>query len=256
MSCIYGQKVWKYKCLYTTYEESIGLWKIFSENVKYKARFFDHKEFRVREYLNKFSSFFQVITITNYPKAIYRARVIDSEATKLLIKNGNKSLQLGKTPKEYAKNNRFSAVGISYGYYSFDEPTILHEIRANKSDEIAIGKFKLNDNLKILDFRKNHLQKYMNPFNDDFSIDVHCDENFILDFLVEISKPISEKDSLLEYVPTQILSEYIWSLGYDAFIFDSSLKQNGENLVIFGNNPKCTKCKFIKIKEKNINYDY
>jgi len=52
------------------------------------------------------------------------------------------------------------------------------------------------------------------------------------------------------------MAEYIWSLGYDGFIFDSSQNNDGENLVLFGDNPKYIEHMFIKIKEKNIEYKY
>jgi hypothetical protein len=39
-------------------------------------------------------------------------------------------------------------------------------------------------------------------------------------------------------------------------MFDSSQNKGGENLVLFGDNPSCKNHKFIKIKEKNIDYKY
>ncbi len=38
---------------------------------------------------------------------------------------------------------------------------------------------------------------------------------------------------LLEYIPTQIMSAYVWSKGYDGFLFDSSVNVGGTNLVLF-----------------------
>jgi hypothetical protein len=42
------------------------------------------------------------------------------------------------------------------------------------------------------------------------------------------------------------MAEYIWSLGYDGFMFDSSQNKGGENLVLFGDNPKYLDHNFIK----------
>ena len=75
-------------------------------------------------------------------------------------------------------------------------------------------------------------------------------KKFILEFLEDISKPIEEKDKLLDYVPTQIMAEYIWHLGYDGFLYDSSQNSNGTNLLIFGNNYKYLNYE-IKFMEKN-----
>ena len=52
------------------------------------------------------------------------------------------------------------------------------------------------------------------------------------------------------------MAEYIWSLGYDGFIFDSSQNKGGENLVLFGDNPSYKSHKVIKIKEKSVTYKY
>jgi hypothetical protein len=51
--------------------------------------------------------------------------------------------------------------------------------------------------------------------------------------LTDISIPINEDNQLLDYIPTQIMSEYIWSKGYDGFLFDSSVNINGTNIVLF-----------------------
>jgi len=257
---IYGfhECPWLCRCFDNNEEARFGKWSSFCENVKHRTRYFDHKDFKVKEYLDKFIDFFKTIEIKNYEIEIFRARVIDSTKTKQdIIKDPEK--ELGKVPLnklKYAKNNRFSPIGISYGYYSFDKHTILFEARVDIDNEVAIGEFELSQNLKILDFRNNNLAKYKNPYNDEFNEDVYCGEEFILYFLFDISKPIRENDSLLEYVPTQILSEYICSLGYDGFIFDSSQNKGGENLVLFGDNPSYKSHNFLKIKEKNITYKY
>lgn len=249
---------WLCRCFDNNESNRFGKWSEFCKNVKHKARYFDHKEFQVKGYLDRLIPFFDIVKVTDYTLEVFRARIVDSEEIKQDI-HKNPQNELGKVPLDklqYAKNNRFSPVGISYGYYSFDEETILTEIRANINDEVAIGEFKLDNNLKILDFRSKSLAKYKNPFDDKFNTDIYCGEEFILDFLFDISKPIDESDTLLEYVPIQIMAEYIWSLGYDGFIFDSSQNNGGENLVLFGDNPSYKSHKFLKIKEKNIEYKY
>ena len=37
----------------------------------------------------------------------------------------------------------------------------------------------------------------------------------------------------MDYLPTQVLAEYIRSLGYDGFVFDSSKNKDGYNIVLF-----------------------
>lgn len=229
-------RVWQHRCFFEREDEDeFGLsnWEIFCKNVKHKARYFDHKEFSVTETLENFNEFFEQIVIDDLEKDIFRARKTYSMKDKIDIKS-NPSKELGKVPVEYAKNNRFSPIGISYGYFSFDEQTVLKETRCNLNDEVAIGRFELVDDLKIIDFRQETMRKkFLNYFSDSFNVKFYCIDHFIREFLTDISRPISEDNQLLEYIPTQIMSEYIWSKGYDGFIFDSSININGTNIVLF-----------------------
>lgn len=227
-------------------------WEDFSEHTKHKARYFEHESynFSVTKALEKFKDFFDDMTINSEAK-IYRARRIKSEK-EITGKHLNTSDELGKAPTAYVKNNRFSPIGISYGYFAFDKDTALKEIRAQKHEKVAIGKFQLNKSIKLIDLKKTSIEKYLNPFLDTFDFKFYCTLDLIKIFTNNISKPIKEEDSQLEYVPTQIISEYIWSIGYDGFIFDSSQKESGENIVIFGENPSYINHTITKLSKLDI----
>lgn len=229
-------RVWQHRCFFERDDEDeFGLsnWEVFCKNVKHKARYFDHGDFSVTKTLENFNEFFEQIIIDDLEKEIFRARKIYSNQDKTDI-DANPSKELGKVPIEFAKNNRFSPVGISYGYFSFDKQTVLKETRCNLHDEVAIGKFELMDNLKIIDFRqKTMTKKFLNYFSGSFNGKFYCIDHFIREFLADISRPINEDNQLLDYIPTQIMSEYIWSKGYDGFLFDSSVNINGTNIVLF-----------------------
>ncbi len=245
-----GQNLWKYNCLYSTDEYKLQDWEAFREHTKHKARYFEHKDnkFSVIKTLEDFKPFFKKM-ITYSDKLTYRVRPIYEEKEKEDIRK-DPSLELGKIPKDklqYTRNNRFSPIGISYGYFAFDKETALIESRVKINDEVGIGEFQLDKSLKLIDFTNDNLSKYLNPFSDNFNIDLYCNSFFVQSFIQDISKPISDDDSLLEYVPTQIMAEYIWSIGYDGFIFDSSQKKGGENIVIFGDNPQYNKYQISNI---------
>jgi len=78
--------------------------------------------------------------------------------------------------------------------------------------------------------RKRSLLEHLDYFDEDFSSSTFC---FLSAFTADIAQPITESDKLIDYVPTQIVSEFIWSEGYDGFLYDSSLYRSGYNLVIF-----------------------
>jgi len=227
---------WKDRCFFENDEEneySLSKWQKFCENVKHKARYFDHEEFSVSKTLEDFNDFFEQIILSDLDNTIYRARKIYADKDRKDI-DTDPNEELGSVPIKYAKNNRFSPIGISYGYFAFEKNTVLKEIRSTVNDEVAIGQFDLINNLKIIDFRSKTMnEKSLNYFDDDFNEKFYCIGHFIKEFISDISKPISDDKQLLEYIPTQIMSEYIWSKGYDGFLFDSSVNSGGINLVLF-----------------------
>ena len=236
-------------------------WEKFKKHTKHKARFFEHKEspVNIREELKQFKFIFNSLKVLGHKQHIFRARELNPKL-KEKLNSSSKEIQrkeLGKAPIEIVKNNRFSPIGISYGYFSFNKETALSEIRAEIGQEVVIGHFTLKENLNLIDFTKNYmfsnnLKDKSNPFDKDkFNI-------LLLDlysFIFDISKPILPNDTSLEYVPTQIMSEYIWSLGYDGFMFDSSQYKDGKNIILFDCEPNYQKYERVKITTKNIEFD-
>ena len=229
-SDIYSE-VWKEKCWWDDEHFGLSQWQTFCENVKHKARYFEHNDFSVTNFLEKFKLALKKIEHSE-KLTIFRARKINSLEEKIAI-TSNPACELGKVPIKFAQNNRFSPVGISYGYFATDSTTAIKEIRAKKEDEIAIGEFSISDDLKLIDFRLQTMKNKVNVFNKNLDLSLYCQQKFIKDFLEDISKPIQNSDQQLEYVPTQIMAEFIWHLGYDGFLFDSSQQETGVNLVIF-----------------------
>lgn len=225
-------RVWKHRCFFEDDDGyRLSKWEEFCKNVKHKARYFDHPEFSVTETLSDFDMLFQQLVRYSEPTHIYRSRKINNTCEESDI-DINPAKELGKVPIEYAKNNRFSPVGISYGYFAFDESTAVAEIRPELSDNVAIGTFVLPVGLRVIDFRSVSMERALDYFDENFNDRFYCQKQFIKEFITDISKPIASSDQLLEYIPTQIMAEFIWSRGYDGFLFDSSLT-GGTNLVLF-----------------------
>ena len=204
---IYWIKCWKQK-------ENIS-WTEFKEHTKHKARYFDHEKstFKLSQKLKPFRKLYKSLEKKLENQNIFRARLINSQKEKKDILKFPE-VELGKAPKEVVKNNRFSPIGISYGYFSFDKKTSIYEVRAEFNKEVAIGIFELKEELSLVDFRKKYSlsselyeKKDMNPF-DEQNFNILLTD--IYGFITDISKPINENDTLLEYVPTQIMAEYIW----------------------------------------------
>jgi len=224
--------VWKHRCFFEDDDGySLSKWEQFCKNVKHKARYFDHPEFSATETLSDFDMLFQQLVTYSEHTHIYRSRKINDTQEETDV-DTNPAKELGKVPIEYAKNNRFSPVGISYGYFSFDETTAVAEIRPEHSDNVAIGTFLVPLGLRFIDFRSASTKRALDYFDDNFNERLYCQQKFITEFIADISKPILSNEQLLVYIPTQIMAEFIWSRGYHGFLFDSSLT-GGTNLVLF-----------------------
>lgn len=239
-------EVWKEKCWWDDERFGLSQWQTFCENVKHKARYFNHNDFSVTDFLEKFKLALEKIDHSEN-LTIFRARKINSLEEEITIKS-NPTCELGKVPIKFAQNNRFSPIGISYGYFATDSTTAIKEIRAKREDEVAIGEFTITNELKLIDFRFQTMKEKVSVFNDDLDLSLYCQQRFIKDFLEDISKPIKDSDQQLEYVPTQIMAEFIWYLEYDGFLFDSSQQKGGVNLVIFENKYFFENYEIIKLK--------
>lgn len=211
--------------------DDIGLeWGKFCENVKHGARFFDHQHYDRTKELSKLNKTFETLT-TDTSTKLFRARKVESEAHIIDI-NNNPSKELGKAPKKLAGLNRFSPQGISYVYLAKEKETACKEIRLDLHESYAIAEFEIQ-NLKLIDFRIKNLESIrQDPFSEKHTAELRCSIRYIEDFIWKISQPVNDDEKYLDYIPTQIVSEYIWSLNYDGFIYDSSLC-DGENYLLF-----------------------
>jgi len=66
----------------------------------------------------------------------------------------------------------------------------------------------------------------------------------------EIAKPLRRHDSELDYLPTQYISDYIKSQGFDGVEYMSTMREGGFNLAVFAcnNSFSCTKTTVYRIK--------
>lgn len=221
-------------------------WKAFSSLVKTKMRY---TFFRSNEYyqdidgniyagndiISDISSMVGIIKhVIPIGTKLYRGRPADNQAPY------SKFEELTAPPKECAKNNRMNPKGISMFYGSFDKNTPIREIYnylVNKNTKIYLGEFATTKELYVIDLCSVPVPDFWMGENDDWQ-----KYAFLRDFHNEISKPINPKDEDLDYIPTQVFSEYLRYIqktddgkAYDGIIYKSSLTGN-KNLVLFYDN--------------------
>lgn len=180
-------------------------------------------------------------------KKYFRARISDT-------KKGYTKKEMGNPPTEKAKAGRANPQGISYLYIGDEIETTLYEARAALYDFVTIGEFKLKEDIRVINLR-----------GDSYDPIILAESGELEDFLIhlpfitrleqELSKPRRRSDNELDYLPTQYLSEFIKSMGFDGVEYKSSLYKNGSNVAIF--NPTKLNCVNVKVYDiEDINLAY
>ena len=137
-----------------------------------------------------------------------------------------------KPQADSALEGRANPKGIPYLYVSTDKETAMSEVRPWLDAIISIGQFKIEKDLKVLDFSVEH--------GTDNNISLYFREPTVEEIIKAVwrdidnafSEPTQASDSKSDYAPTQIISEYVKSKGYDGIAYKSALAE-GHNLVLF-----------------------
>lgn len=210
-------------------------WKEFSDSIKYENRFHNDK-FNS----DAFASFLSVAA-RNYSEnsIFYRARISDS-------KTGFSCDEMYSPPKEKRSSGRINPAGIGTLYLSSDDLTVLSEIRANLYDYVTIGKFQIKNKIKIVDL--SSIAK-MSPFIYGGNIEQFAvNRQVFQEMSNEIAKPLRRTDSVLEYLPTQYISEFVKSQDYDGVGYESTLRRGGYNIALFDESlVECINVKTVEV---------
>ena len=145
-------------------------------------------------------------------------------------------------PNHLAPTGRMNPAGISVFYGALDRDTCLSELRLPVGDVAVSGKFELLKPLTVMDLSVlSDVYKELSLFDPDFEGKAgHL--KFLRRFEEEVSRPIYPGDELLEYVPTQVLVEYLANYhdpNIDALIYSSTQTDGaGKNIAIFSHATK------------------
>lgn len=153
--------------------------------------------------------------------------------------------ELGTPPIGCGGANRMSPEGIGMFYGAFDEETCFKELfdyKIKKKNQCSIGCFVTTCDLKILDLTKYHDSSVLNEENSEKREILR----FLNHFQKEISKPLSSKNAQIDYIPTQVLTEFIkYNLvskkgaGIDGIKYRSSKNYSHDCVVLFIKHEEC-----------------
>ena len=227
-----------------------SIWGNFKNTVKHKARyvfyykriFSDYTFIEPFEILKKVQNFIlelNLFSVLPIETKLYRCRQHRE------LEDVTEKKDLSSPPDEKTKTNgRMNPAGISMFYCSQNRKLTISEI-VNFSDNekpfYSVGYFKNKKEIRLVDLTK--LPKLPSMF--DAAKNNNIDNiNFLKGFIKDISKPIGDNDSIIEYVPTQIVTEYIKfnpEINVDGIIYPSSKEIGKNNIVLFYNQEESLK---------------
>jgi hypothetical protein len=227
-----------------------SLWNRFRDEILHRQRFFNAT---AQELLREIFDGVQFQSdISDNPafyrmgpkgdQKLFRARIIATEADYKEIA-ANPALRMGAPPAGMRRAGRMNAAGIAVFYGATDADTAIAELRPAVGSLVCLATFTLRRPIHVLD-----LTRFTSPGR---RIDVFAKNQvmrstqwaFMQSFANEISKPILPSDEHLEYVPAQVVAEYLtrrpmkWrgdEVTADAIIFRSAQNPGGKNIGIMG----------------------
>lgn len=172
---------------------------------------------------------------------LYRVRVASPD------KLPANAAELGTPPSSLAHvHNRMSPAGIPMFYCAEDTNTAILETYdpALKADcIIAVGRWLTTRPLILLDLA--NLPDLPNPF-DERNREYVPRLKFMYEFVSDLTKPVSRRSSSIDYVPTQVVTEYIRrrmrtesGKPFDGIRYGSSMQGGGTSFVIFAEQENC-----------------
>ena len=233
-------------------------WKFFEKILKTESRFFSEvvesqlsKVFdRIDEMLTEPD---QSLIVDAGPDTelshLYRARVFQSdEKIKMALKRPD--LELGAPPTHFASSGRMNASGISVFYGATETKIALAEVRPPVGSRVAVARFDIIRPLRLLDLTA--LSQVDEEDGSIFDTDYASRLSrmmFLRSLSTRMSRPIMPDDQDSEYLPTQVIADFLASkkeVALDGMLFPSvqQMNSNGLNAVLFH---KASKCKEIQI---------
>lgn len=213
-------------------------WADFVEQIKYKNRFHTNS--------------INTTLLEGYCKQITKYIAVDKQLfyRGRISRNlrGFKRTEMGAPPKEFVTEGRANSLGISRLYLAYESETALHEIRAAEFDYVTIARFKLLTPISVVDLKKIGRISPVLPTVD--CLELAINQEHLRKIAYEIGRAVRRSDSVLDYLPTQYICDFIMSIKgddgkslFDGIEYQSAMNRDGANLAIFYPEKfKCTSC--------------
>lgn len=240
-----------------TENEALRLsWSLFQDTVKHKARFLfvllprsdedDDPGWPVRlggamlEELGQKIKRYGLLADLPEGAVLHRIRVHEPEERPTTAK------ALGTPPNPLARQSRMSPAGIAMFYGATDEETAYAETITTDTKAATAARFATTQAARIVDL--DTLPAVPSLFDESpEAIESRPSLGFLAGFKYDVSSQIERDDRIyIEYVPTQIVCEYVRHMFRDrqgrpvaGLAWESAQRRGGRNVVLFVENEQC-----------------
>jgi len=236
--------------------DEIRYWENFCNVVKTQKRFtiFLTSDDKSQRYDISHPSSFLDHLANNFMPSLIKEISPGSRIYRARINGENREFSnedLTSPPPQLSRNSRMSPTGISFFYGGLDSQVCIHEVHPSIAENVAVGEFEVIKKIFVLDLT-TEIEARRSIFDSEyvFTYEEYF-KPFLLHFIQDISKPIRKADTHIEYIPTQVFTEFIKANNFkkdyycpdeegnerDVFvngiIFKSSIMKEGTNLVLF-----------------------
>jgi hypothetical protein len=167
---------------------------------------------------------------------VFRARVFQSD-DKLEAALRQPEKEFGPPPFSVAGAGRMNSRGVSVFYGANTPETALAEVRPPVGSQVAIGKFLLVRPLRLLDLAVLHDVYVTGSIFDPHFIRKLKHAMFLEHLSRRITMPIMPDDEAFEYLPTQVIADYLAAMAepaIDGIIYPSAQAEPGHlNIALF-----------------------
>lgn len=168
-------------------------------------------------------------------KSLYRGRVFPGAPEELEEALKRPWSELGTPPSNLAGAGRMNARGIAVFYGAQNAKTALAEVRPPVGSQVAVARFDLTRDLRLLDLKALKSVAAGGSIFDPEMIGEMEKANFLEILSQLMSRAIMPHEEVSEYLPTQAVAEYLANeVGLDGMIFSSvQAGQTASNVVLF-----------------------
>lgn len=231
-------------------EQHSNRWRHFCDRIVNEQRFFNAQAqdtlkhiFDGLHFLRGADSSKVMYELDSRSSVIYRARIANDPDLQKRIAN-DVAKELGPPPKRLRSPGRMNPSGIRTFYGAFNVQTCVSELRPAVGEVLVAAAFSLRRPILVLDTTKfSRAPKPQDIFTKTYNKRRSL-WAFMAQFMWEIAQPCLPSDEHLDYIPTQVVAEYLVHLHkfkymgkertIDGIIYKSAQYAQGVNIAIFG----------------------